>query len=363
MLSARIHEGWHSLEHLEGAWDRILRSCTNGTAGPDATCSFAWARALQATHLAGAQVRLLEINSNTETLGILPMFLTSSGNPLVFPQELRAITEAYSGRCGLLVANNDPEVIRFLLERLIHDVPGWDVFVFRTVEPSPTHGAVMAAARDMAFKMRILGVNESPYIVLGSSWDDTVARLPKKMRWTIRKAEKQLRSKGRLEYVRFTDAESELMESIYRVERSSWKERSGTSITSQKQQMAFYEALVEEAGRAGVLSAHVLRLNSHPIAYVLGIEADDGVFLDLKESFDTQFSACSPGHVLKRFAIESLLSDGVGIYDFMGRCEPYKMRWTDRKYRSVTLALFKPTIKGRLSYLRSRLSGKKAAAV
>jgi hypothetical protein len=61
--------------------------------------------------------------------------------------------------------------------------------------------------------------------------------------------------------------------------------------------------------------------------------------------------------VLKRFAFERLISRGVSLYDFMGRCEPYKMRWTDRTYRSLTVALFNGSIAGSLGYLRSRLGG------
>jgi CelD/BcsL family acetyltransferase involved in cellulose biosynthesis len=74
-----------------------------------------------------------------------------------------------------------------------------------------------------------------------------------------------------------------------------------------------------------MLSAHVLRLDGRPLAYILGVAAGDGAFLDLKESFDASYAQYSPGHVLKRFAMETLIARGVGIYDFMRACEPYKL--------------------------------------
>jgi CelD/BcsL family acetyltransferase involved in cellulose biosynthesis len=183
---------------------------------------------------------------------------------------------------------------------------------------------------------------------------EVLARLPKKTRWTIRKGEAELRGRGTLTYQEITSHDSApgLIEDIYSIEARSWKHGAGTAITSQSRQQEFYEALIPCAAIAGVLSAHVLRLDNYPIAYILGIAADDGVFLDLKESFDQTYSGFSPGHVLKKFAIEALIARGTRTYDFMGNCEDYKMRWTDRTYRVETLSLVNRNLIGRLIRFR-----------
>src|SRR5206468_7359533 len=117
----------------------------------------------------------------------------------------------------------------------------------------------------------------------------------------------------------------------------------------------FYEALVAAAARHGFLSAHVLRLDGKPLAYTLGLASVDGTFLDLKESFVAAHSEHSPGHVLKRYAMQTLLSRGIRLYDFMGACERYKMRWTDKTYRCSTVSIYNRTVRGRYWYWRSRL--------
>lgn len=143
------------------------------------------------------------------------------------------------------------------------------------------------------------------------------------MRWTIRKSHADLHKKGRLEYEERAGSDSvpSLIDALHTVERNSWKEESGTSITKQEHQERFHRSLADLAARSGYLSGHVLRLDGHPIAFILGIAAGDGAFLDLKGSFDASNFEHSLGHVLKRDAVETLIARGVHLYDFMGNCE------------------------------------------
>jgi CelD/BcsL family acetyltransferase involved in cellulose biosynthesis len=216
---------------------------------------------------------------------------------------------------------------------------------------------LLKATTSLGIPVRVLGKYESPYIELHPTWEALLAALPKKMRWTIRKSEKDLSALGSLTYEEVTAPEgvASLLAAIYEIEQKSWKEQSGTSITAQAGQREFYESCVAQGAQAGILSAHVLRLDGKPIAYILGIAAGDGVFLDQKESFDLAYSEHSPGHVLKHFAIERLLARGVKLYDLMGECEQYKMRWTSKTYTRLSLALYNRNLGGRLSHLRSML--------
>jgi CelD/BcsL family acetyltransferase involved in cellulose biosynthesis len=318
-----------------------------------------WAQALTHTLLKQDDLRTLVVSEGNEVVAVVPTYATQVAAPPFGRKELRIITEAHGGRRGLLVRNDDARLVEYTLETLARGLAPWDVLLFSVVEGSSSHETLLAMARRRAVRMRCVGVNEAPYIELGDSWDNLLAALPKKMRWTIRKSEKDLAARGRLEYDEITTpaAVPMLMENIFAIERKSWKEASGTSITAQTRQQEFFNAFVQLAAESGRLSAHLLRLDGAPLAYILGVSAGDGVFLDLKESFDADWSEQSPGHVLKRFAFERLISKGVRQYDFMGKCEPYKMRWTDRTYRSLTLALFNGTLSGHFAYLRSRVGG------
>jgi hypothetical protein len=358
MLSSRISTEHENLLDLTADWERILRSCTTTVYGPDATCSSVWARALRDTLLKDTQIRVLVVSSGTQVAGIVPTYLKVARALPFDRRELRIITEAYGGRRGLMIANTDPDLTEFALRRLRLDLPPWDVLLLGAVKGSLSHVNLMNAARNTSLRARCLAVSQSPYIELAASWEAMIAKLPKKTRWTFRKGERDLTAKGAVDYEQITDVASvgSLLASVVAIERKSWKEEVGTSITAQSRQQAFYDTFARLAAANGILSGHVLRVASQPIAYILGIATGDGVFLDLKESFDASYAEYSPGHVLKRFAIEALIGRGIRVYDFMGRCEPYKMRWTDKTYQCETIALYNRTVRGSICYLRSNLA-------
>lgn len=358
MLSSELHIARDGVPQLRADWDRILASCSRAVQGPDATCSWTWAEALRRTLLKETELQVLIVSADSRNVAIVPTYRQIAKALPFDKRELRVITEVHAGRRGLLVAHDNPDIVEFVLARLSADIPAWDVALLGAVHDSPSYAAIVEAARRTAFRMRSIAVQQSPYIELASTWDRMIAALPKKTRWTIRKSERELNSKGTLTYERVTEASQvdSLLASIFEIERKSWKQEAGSSMTVQNRQQMFYETFAKLAAENGTLSGHVLRLSSRPVAYILGVTSADGVFLDLKESFDAGFAEYSPGHVLKRFAIESLIASGIRVYDFMGRCEPYKMRWTDKTYQCDTIALYRPTARGSLFYLRSGLA-------
>jgi hypothetical protein len=67
-------------------------------------------------------------------------------------------------------------------------------------------------------------------------------------------------------------------------------------------------------------------------------------------------SNLTPGHVLKKFAIEHLIAQGTKIWDFMGVCDEHKMRWTKDTYEVATLVVYNRSWRGQVGRLRSWLS-------
>lgn len=313
--------------------------------------------ALWEFHPGATHTRVLVADEGGEVRGILPLTLGPKQTNPLRARLLSPVTESYCGRAMFLVEPQSAETLASLLDAAIDTLPGWDVFVTTLLDDSAST-ALLADSRIRArFTVQRQQSGRSPHFELPDSWETLFASLPKKFRWTIRSSQSALEKLGALEYTAI-DSEpqvAEFLEAVLEIERNSWKEQSGTSITAHQEQQAFYRGFTPSAARLGMLSGHLLRLDGAPIAYIYGLR-DRDVFLDLKESFNNTYLKQSPGHVLKRFALERLIARGVKRYDFMGGCEPYKMRWTDSTYSRTTYALYRKNLRGRLLLLRARLA-------
>jgi CelD/BcsL family acetyltransferase involved in cellulose biosynthesis len=109
--------------------------------------------------------------------------------------------------------------------------------------------------------------------------------------------------------------------------------------------MIFYKNFCVSALDRGWFYGHLLEVAGEPIAYIYGI-VYQGVFYDFKESYKVQYKESSPGHVLKTFVFDELCKRNIRLYDFMGACDDYKMKWTDKTYSRSTYVLYNDNLGG-----------------
>jgi hypothetical protein len=55
------------------------------------------------------------------------------------------------------------------------ELPAWDVFVVSMVACSPGYAALVQATGKLCLPVRCLGMMESPYIDLHTSWEELIA--------------------------------------------------------------------------------------------------------------------------------------------------------------------------------------------
>ncbi|HKT48026.1 MAG TPA: GNAT family N-acetyltransferase [Candidatus Acidoferrales bacterium] len=329
---------------LRCAWNGILQRQSAGITQLDITCSFEWNMALWCSHLNLQDQRVLVLGDGEEASAILPTYR--------FPKQVHGVpcravapfAELYSGRAGFLVPADRPELFPELMKLLVETEESWDVFQFTLVDASGQHDRFFAWQRDSGLACEEVSRQASPYIEMLENWEQHFASLPKKFRSTIRNGEKRLRERGRLEYRSFRGAENidSFASAMLEIERESWKETAGSSLTANPVQERFHTEFLKSAVDTGWLSGHLLLLDGEPVAYVHGL-LHNGIFSDLKESYKSRFREMSPGHVLKSFVFESLYAANARIYDFMGLCEEYKMKWTDKTYSRTTYLLYNRT--------------------
>jgi CelD/BcsL family acetyltransferase involved in cellulose biosynthesis len=351
-LKVRILRSTEEIQRIREFWNKLVLENSGTIEQFDLTSSFEWVGSLWESHLKTQVPTVLVLCKGEEILGLMPLRTFRRSIRGISCRSFEPVSELYSGRTGFLFRDFQPDSLLSGLRGLRHEFGEWDTFSATVVEGSAQESVLLEAKRRANWHSLVLGRASSPYIQFQENWESHFAILPKKLRSTMRNGEKRLRERGELSYREFVSPQSvsEFNEAARLIEADSWKSASGTAIASNPVHEAFHSMLSSKAAENGWFSGHVLFLDGNPIAYILGL-LHSGVFLDLKESYRSQFREMSPGHVLKSFAFATLYQKQTTCYDFMGACEEYKMKWTDKVYTRVTYLLFNNTLRSRLARL------------
>lgn len=342
------------------AWDEILAGQNSAIEQLDFTAGFDWTMSLWRTHLKSADQEVYVLRDGSNTKAILPLYRFQKRVRGMPCRTVAPFPELYGGRTGFLLSGNHHlEILEHVFAK-VQEYGRWDALMVTLVEGSGHEQDFLALAARQDWKYFVLSEQRSPYFLFLDTWANHFASLPKKLRSTMRNGEKRLNEKGHLEYreCRSPAEVADFNMAVETVERDSWKAAAGTSIASDPVHDAFHRDLAIRAAESGHFSGHLLLLNGQPIAYLMGL-LDAGVFLDLKESYCASFRETSPAHVLKYFAFPRLYERGTRVYDFMGKCEEYKLKWTDKIYCRRTYLALSNTWRGKAASLLVRYAAKR----
>jgi len=356
-VQLRVVHRYEDCAPLRDAWNDIVFRQSADILQLDVTSTFEWAMVLWRKHLNQSEQNIVLLEEQGKVLGIFPLYRASKTVHAVGCASVAPFTEIFSGRGGFLLDAPSPNHLRILLDYLYKDLPDWDVFVFTLVDGSPSSSLFFELQKSQRFPIEQIGYITTPYIMLEGTWPDYFASLPKKFRWNLRNAEKKMKAQGDVRYREFGPG-SDLdyfAQAMLGIEKESWKESTGTSLTASHLQESFHTDLLEVVAGNGWFWGHLLELNGEPVAYVNGLKFNN-VFCDLKESYKSKYKELSPGHVLKTFVMERMYASKVNFYDYMGLCEDYKMRWTDKTYSQSTYILYNKTLRATAARMAAPLA-------
>jgi CelD/BcsL family acetyltransferase involved in cellulose biosynthesis len=344
-LTVREHDGdWRSLRPI---WDGIVSAQAGGILGLDVTATPEWAETLAKVLLNGRKTRTLVLEQSGEPVGILPLYESQESKYRLKFQKLAPITELYAGRTGFMFKEPRVDYLEAFVDYLYERLHRWSLFQVTLVDDSESDQLLRSVCESIKISRDKLSSQASPYIVLENNWQDYFNSRPKKFRWNLRNGRKKMETCGHLRYS-ICEKPSQLesfLSAMLEIERGSWKETTGTSVTTNDYQESFYKQFCAPALDRGWFYGHLLELDAEPVAYVYGT-VHQGVFYDFKESYKDKFKELSPGHVLKTFVFEELYRKNIRLYDFMGACEEYKLRWTDKTYRRSTYVIYNNDARG-----------------
>ena len=269
---------------------------------------------------------------------------------------LQPISELYSGRTGLLVKYASPHYLEAILDYLYEKVDGWDTFQCTLVDGSASCQLFSNVIEKRNNLVRSSDRQLSPYIDLSANFENYMSGLPKSFRENLKKSQRRLAKMGAISIRHYQEPDelNNFFSAVLSIEHLSWKESAGTSITTNQHQEALYRQFLLLAVERGWLMGTVLSLENKPIAYAMGFVFEN-IYYNEKASYDESMKATGAGSYIYYPIIEALYRRGVQTFDFMGKCEEYKMRWTQSTYSRSTWTLYNDSIRGRLVQLKHSL--------
>jgi len=343
----------HDALTLAPVWDRIV---AEGMGKPDgiglmSRCDLALAAWQVYSPDSELHIHVLE-NGNGQD-GLLPCYLERQTQGILHWRQLGVITDIYPGRTGILSAGSHSGVQSALLEHALTQSVAWDLFTFTVVAGSASEQALLAVAAERALQINITQEEICPFIEFPDSWEAYLQTKTSKFRYNLRKREAKLGDEGELTLrcIRNRDETSEFLDAMLEIDRHSWKERAGTSMTQRPEQGNFHRQIAPDYADKGLLRCYLLVLNGEPVAYLFGM-LDGTTYYNLKSSYREEYKRYSPGVILKAMIMRELVAEGLRLWDFVGTAEPHKLQWSSSTYTLRQYTIFNRTFRGMMLYGR-----------
>ena len=289
--------------------------------------SYEWCASLWEAHFDGRGVDFHVFRDRSGLRAIVPI-TRSRIEKFHVPLVMRGLLTNSYGRNhnDLILFGDRTESYRAFLERLGSEP--WDLLLLGSI----ANPATLQMARDWerAGSYRVVPERyvDSPYLTLTGTWSEYLAAQSGNFRSDLKRKQKRAAAAGfRIRSLTSPTDVGEALDAMYSIETRSWKEGSGTSITTQSHARRFYDVFLPKAAERGWLLCYLLELGGTPAAFDMGI-LHGGKYYMLKTSYDQEWKDVSPGFLLRAHVIEQLYAMGAREHDFLGDPEPWKLRWT-----------------------------------
>ena len=309
-----------------------------------------WMRTWWEAFAGSRQLHIIVVRDDERIIGIAPLMRESSlvyGLPV---RRLAFLANDHTPRIDFVIADKAEETYAAIWNVLRDDLEQWDVLQLTQLESSSRTLAVMSKyAAAEGLPVGTWKSSESPSLELAGTWDSYWASLSAKFRSNVRNRLTRAKQLGEpaLEILSEKTAIASALDDAWRLEASGWKDREGTSITSDPAVRTFYTRLAERAADAGWLRLIFLTAGGRRIAVSYSAIYDDRLFL-VKTGHDHECHTCSPFKLLTYFAAQEGYARGLREIDFLGDTEPWKQEWTNGARAHEWLYVFSHSRRARL---------------
>lgn len=357
MIKVTVLKNMQDCQQLQSVWQELTELPGEGIFRLGVCMSFEWTMALWESHLGGQSQYVMVAEEANEVLAILPCYSYRAGGiPGLKLLTLSAFSDLHFTRAGILCRQDRPDAIAALLTYHGSELAGCARLVIPVVEGSPSQQLLDNVLQTTNLNYFTEFLPPSPYIELIKTEEEFFAGLDKEFRRDLCRRERNLKKLGQISLVVYdkTDDIPCFLKIMKQIEQASWKEKEGTSITTNLLQHKFYKELLPRIATKKWLFSAVLWIDEKPIAYGLRLLLNN-VLECLKISYVQEYKRYSPGNLLHSMIIHLLYDKNISYCDLQGNVEQYKTRWSNKTYRHIRYIIYRKNVTGWLGWLGCKL--------
>jgi len=291
--------------------------------------------------------------SDGQLVAAAPMRIALQKRRGVRLRVLQFLQSSITPRCNLIV---DPRTDHSEFFDSLFAIPGWDIMELRSIEmEQPISQALIEYLRRKRDYTIETGV-ESPYEVLGGTWEAFCNSRPKRCRKSFRNSANRLRKAGTHEIVvlETPDDFQRHFQDLLGISARSWKTEGGTDLPSTPKQADFYRNFSNIGAAEGLCIAYLLYLNGNPIAFDYYLRHERRL-AGIRWEYDAKYKYYMPGTVLHARVIKDLLNKGESWeYDLCGMPTEYKSGFVRSLRRHVDITVGRPGVRGKFLILSKK---------
>lgn len=308
---------------LKNDWNEFVKQ-----AGANIAHSFEWTHALWNSNV-DLEKEIYVYKDLNRMVSIFPIYKQVVKKKIVHFSTQEMLSNIYGPHNTLILDSNNPEMVLVFKQHI--DTTDCEIFVVHSVvDDSLTMKMLMEGKAKKYWGLEVEPHNKSPYLQINKTWEEYLDSRGSKFRWDLKNRQKLIKQKYKMDIITFDSVNNidGFFESMYKIEKNSWKEETETSITTNQNQKLFYELFLREIADGGKLLSYVMFFDDEPVAYDMGI-VDGKRYMLLKTSYDKSYQKIGPGMALREFGLESAFNNGLTEYDFLGKDEAWKLKWAN----------------------------------
>lgn len=346
MYSARIIES-DQFRSSRAVWNRLVSRMKY----PSVFCTWEWIYSWWERFGESHTPIIVFIYDDTDVKGILPLFRRRTTR---VSQWLRGAmldyggaTEVYPDHLDIICAPEDvPACLTAAFDFLSERVPGWTwVRLPMLAQGSDLFRVFGAGGR---WQVTVRQASTAPYLKLTGSFEDYLARLPKKDRYKIKSPRKKLLDDGKTRYEAFAPAEFETgLRVLFDLHRRRADVKGIMSTFDRPAIFEFHRLLLSRLGPEEVM-LRCLRGEAGVVAALYALRCGGRIFF-YQVGYDPEWSWAHPGIVLISEAIREAYREGCTEFNFLQGDEPYKHTFTHEARKLFDCSVYNTTLLARVA--------------